>query len=937
MAHTREVRLGLVLYGGVSLAVYENGVAQELYRAIRGEGIYGLVKDLIDSDIIVYIISGTSAGGVNGVMLAYALSTNRDFAPVADLWRNQADIEALLREKDDPKATSILNSDYYQQKLRECFESLRAKPAAPAPCPSAVEELDLFVTGTDANGRISTIYDDLGHALDVKNHRALFKLSYRGGRTGDNEKNDFKQADPADLARLCRITSCFPAAFEPVRVEVSDSAFFRWGKLAGPAVYMDGGILNNKPFTSTIDAISRRTAVREVERFLIYVEPDPEVFDSGTPQAVPDSPNVAKAALSALVSIPRYQSIAGDLAAIEAHNERVERLAGILNSIGTPSPMSPADFSADTARVADEIAAQDTYYACRLIQLRDAAVAGILNDPAGRSYISDAQTRRSGKILVESFHYWAGDAAATLMDFDVYFRLRRAGHLSHVLMRRVKQSRDPKEVQAAWDQVNHFFKLYEILEWCMKASVDSTDFEWRKLADLYRNLDLAPEAERKVILSGISAGKWGEVAARLQTVLDTEGIAVPVEPGAAGRGRFYRDLRNRMGQTPQDPARGNLLREVDRQFAEALRKLPDDYIGGSLRAEFSWFLEFDRLVFPMLFGLDGHSVDPIRVVRFSPRDAQRGLSKGEPAAKVCGSTLGAFGGFFKKTWRANDIMIGRLDSVCQLLECLLTRVALARAAHPPNLTAADMIRYGIESSAAAGLAPEINAYLAKTTAATDEDWSRLIDVLVGASHQEILEQEWPNVTRSALDQEYAWGQYDSRDTPPDHPYDARNRKWVRGKQRPDRILVGLAAKAVAAGATPGFTPGELAGHSFAEEIPEPVLTELTLRGSLRAARSIVASAPSERARLMLEENPLYAWVAGRIIPALYDWTRMRRTKPDLVIVLNTIVPSAALTVFALGVLFMVFPGLGVHWHVWSWMIGFPALLFVLWLLFRRLF
>ena len=43
MAHEREVRLGLVLYGGVSLAVYENGVVQELYRAIRGDGVYGLV------------------------------------------------------------------------------------------------------------------------------------------------------------------------------------------------------------------------------------------------------------------------------------------------------------------------------------------------------------------------------------------------------------------------------------------------------------------------------------------------------------------------------------------------------------------------------------------------------------------------------------------------------------------------------------------------------------------------------------------------------------------------------------------------------------------------------------------------------------------------------------------------------------------------------
>ena len=48
-----------MLYGGVSLAVYENGVAQELYRAFRGDRIYGLIREVIDSDIIVDVISGT--------------------------------------------------------------------------------------------------------------------------------------------------------------------------------------------------------------------------------------------------------------------------------------------------------------------------------------------------------------------------------------------------------------------------------------------------------------------------------------------------------------------------------------------------------------------------------------------------------------------------------------------------------------------------------------------------------------------------------------------------------------------------------------------------------------------------------------------------------------------------------------------------------------
>jgi hypothetical protein len=62
-AKSREVRLGLVLYGGVALAIYINGVCAEFFRAVRGRGVYRLIKALTDSDVVVDIVSGTSAGG----------------------------------------------------------------------------------------------------------------------------------------------------------------------------------------------------------------------------------------------------------------------------------------------------------------------------------------------------------------------------------------------------------------------------------------------------------------------------------------------------------------------------------------------------------------------------------------------------------------------------------------------------------------------------------------------------------------------------------------------------------------------------------------------------------------------------------------------------------------------------------------------------------
>ena len=81
----RAIRLGVVMFGGASLAVYENGIAQELFRAVKGDGVYGLLKRLVDSEIYIDILSGTSAGGINWILLSYALANNKDFRSTAAL------------------------------------------------------------------------------------------------------------------------------------------------------------------------------------------------------------------------------------------------------------------------------------------------------------------------------------------------------------------------------------------------------------------------------------------------------------------------------------------------------------------------------------------------------------------------------------------------------------------------------------------------------------------------------------------------------------------------------------------------------------------------------------------------------------------------------------------------------------------------------------
>ncbi|HEX6275475.1 MAG TPA: hypothetical protein VFZ53_20685, partial [Polyangiaceae bacterium] len=127
--HAHEVRLGLVMYGGVSLAVYINGIANELFRAVRGRGVYRVLKELTDSDVAVDIVSGTSAGGINGILLGYALANSREFAPSTEIWREGADIGALLRKPYDGVASSLLDSEnVYQPRLEQVLERMWATP-----------------------------------------------------------------------------------------------------------------------------------------------------------------------------------------------------------------------------------------------------------------------------------------------------------------------------------------------------------------------------------------------------------------------------------------------------------------------------------------------------------------------------------------------------------------------------------------------------------------------------------------------------------------------------------------------------------------------------------------------------------------------------------------------------------------------------------------
>src|ERR1044071_4959636 len=128
--HVRELRLGVVCYGGVSLAIYMYGTTREIHSLLLASDALGLdahadppvqpggigehgaalspsaryyyrllsdkwAKDKVRTRVVVDIISGTSAGGINGIVLATAIAPNRPIDNLRKLWFEEADIVRL--------------------------------------------------------------------------------------------------------------------------------------------------------------------------------------------------------------------------------------------------------------------------------------------------------------------------------------------------------------------------------------------------------------------------------------------------------------------------------------------------------------------------------------------------------------------------------------------------------------------------------------------------------------------------------------------------------------------------------------------------------------------------------------------------------------------------------------------------------------------------
>ena len=112
----KELRLALICYGGVSLAIYMHGITKEVWKLAKASrafhdrnrnnnadhGVYCEILEWMEQEtgvklrVLPDIIAGASAGGINGIFLAQALVSGESLEPLTEMWLDNADVDTLL-------------------------------------------------------------------------------------------------------------------------------------------------------------------------------------------------------------------------------------------------------------------------------------------------------------------------------------------------------------------------------------------------------------------------------------------------------------------------------------------------------------------------------------------------------------------------------------------------------------------------------------------------------------------------------------------------------------------------------------------------------------------------------------------------------------------------------------------------------------------------
>lgn len=723
--HQKELRIALVCYGGVSLAVYMHGVTKELWHLARASRAYHTdelpegpvakvyhdllaeieAKQSLRLRVLPDILTGASAGGINAVFLSQAVYAGHSLEPLTDLWLENADVDRLL----DPDARPMWKfAKFWAQPIAWWLfkrpGNVVTESVAPETRSEVRRKVSRFVRGRwfqppfSGDNFSQLLFDAIeamnseksgppllppGHPLDLlvtatdfRGHVEMLRLhsppvveesehrlpiGFRGVTPAQSGEG---LADPLELTIAARATASFPGAFPPLEL-------------------------------AEIDRLARRSNHDWQTRGAFLKRIMPTHLRQGTTE------QVALIDGSVLVNAP-FEGAIDALHGRPAHREvdrrfvyidpRPDRIASLKDEEQKPVGFFAAIFGSISSLPREqpirdnlEELEQQSRDAERLQQI----LAGLRPDVDraveklfGLTFFLDRPT-------IKRLHAWRAKAQQSAAEdagytFQSYAQVKLAGIVER-LARLVHQAAPQLDLPDSDPIVS------TLRGELMRRGLDQLSEEKGGASEaaiaFFRTHDLGFRIRRLRLLARRLARDWerdpeipddaldlarGEIYAIMRLYLDRDELAV--------RHSDFGDLAANVfvdpGAVLDHLGKHRLLPKIDEEaearLCAALAQMPKQLRRRMLFA-YLGFPFYDVATLPLLRHEGFTEYDPIKVDRISPDDAPS-IRDGGARATLRGIEFYNFGAFFSRAYRENDYLWGRLHGAERMIDLVCSTV-----------------------------------------------------------------------------------------------------------------------------------------------------------------------------------------------------------------------------------------------------------------------
>ncbi|WP_417320871.1 patatin-like protein [Emcibacter sp.] len=706
--------------------------------------------------VIVDTIAGASAGGMNSIFLGRALAHDLNMDHLRDHWLHEADVSRLVGEKKPPgRLEKMFTKPLINMFSNRFMVDVQLKEKVRTKLPALLNiwnlkppfdgkhllgliyrgldrmgdgsrhsllprghQLDLFVTLTDYHGFRRNIPINDPPMIEEREHRHRLRFSYFKGlftSVPEDSFSDFEKKDLPGLSFASRATACYPGAFPPAQLREVDhflkeqgqewtekdnflKANFKEYRQAGldphKTSFLDGSILNNKPFDQVITAIHGRPAFRKVDRRIVYIDPNPEELAIKPTGAPPSLLNTIKGALS---DIPMNQPMHDDLMEVQALNQQVRIIKTVVDSIKPNVEALVKEISASDAK--REVTADDIRSWRNLANARSVKDAGFSYEGYARLKVRNCLARLT-LIIGDICDCPSGSERrrhvfSILQCWAYQDEIDFSGLYGHLLKEANAQSKILSWVSELFDRHKDDTALPAWARFLIGFDVSyhkrRLQFMIQELNKLYGEHDLNVQALDQL------KGDFYKILQKLDKLGDSS--FVTEEAKTAIRNVFGQLLNEPFDDNPQSETNICSLTTRKAELHDALELLARDLnldrframtdnliarqnnipwrdtVGHELTVSYLGFAFWDVITFSIMGSKDLGEFNEILVNRISPNDGSV-LKKDENEMPLRGTAMRSFGAFFSRTDRENDYLWGRLNGAERLIDILANQASL---------------------------------------------------------------------------------------------------------------------------------------------------------------------------------------------------------------------------------------------------------------------